>query len=270
MELKQLGRTRVRVPEIGMGTAYDRGGVGPLQRGIECGATLIDTAEIYGKEEIVGQAVAGRRESVFLATKVAGNHLRYDEVLRAAEGSLKRLDVDIIDLYQIHWPGDGTVPTTETARALEALVDRGLVRFIGVCNFAVADMRRIQAATANHPIVSNQVLYNLGARENEAELLPYCQEHGVTIMAYSPLGLGKLAKRPWLRRGRAIETLVQISKEAGKTQAQVALNWCTSHENVIAIPKSNSAKRVEENCRASGWKLSTSQIARLDEAFSGG
>ena len=267
MEQKQLSTTGVMVPEIGLGTAYYRGGIGPIRRGIECGATFIDTAELYGREEVVGQAIADRRQDAFVATKVAGTHLGYDQVLRAAEGSLKRLDVSVIDLYQIHWPGDGSVPRGETAKAMEALVDRGLVRFLGVCNFAVADMKEIQAALRNHPIVSNQVLYNLGARECEAELFPYCFDRNVTIIAYSPLGLGKLVKRGWVRKNPARETLAEIGQEIGKTPAQVALNWCTRHEQVFAITKSNSATRIEENCGASGWRLSPGQMARLESAF---
>jgi diketogulonate reductase-like aldo/keto reductase len=267
MEHKQLGRTEVTVSEIGLGTAYYRGGVGPIRRGLELGASLIDTAELYGREEVVGEAVADRREQAFVATKVAGNHLKHDDLLRAAEGSLERLGLSAIDLYQIHWPGDGTVPRAETARALEAVVDRGIARFIGVCNFAVSDMEEMLGAMRNHPIVSNQVIYNLGARGNETDLFPFCAEHGVTIIAYSPLGLGKLVKRRWFRRNEALDALSDIAQDVGKTPAQVALNWCTRHDHVVAIAKSNSAERIEENCAASGWRLSADQIARLEAAF---
>ena len=134
MEMKQLGSTSVMVPEIGLGAWNYTGGVEPLRRGVELGAFLIDTAEVYGTEEAVGQAVRGIREKVFVATKVSGQHLRERDVMRAAETSLRRLQVDVIDLYQVHWPNSG-VPIGETMRAMEALVDTGMVRHIGVSNF---------------------------------------------------------------------------------------------------------------------------------------
>ncbi len=266
MELKRLGKTDVMVPEIGLGVWKYRGGVKPLRHGIELGAFLIDTAEMYGTEGIVGQALEGRRERVFLATKVSGNHLSHDAVLRAAEASLRQLHTDVIDLYQIHWP-NRSVRLAETMQAMEALVDRGQVKYIGVSNFSVADMRQAQAAMTKYPIVSNQVLYHLNHREIERHLLPYCQEQDVTIIAYTPLDDGRLATKPRLRRHRGMQTMEQIAAEAEKTLAQVALNWCTSHPNVIAIPKSNSLERTEQNCGASGWRLSPSQVERLDVAF---
>jgi diketogulonate reductase-like aldo/keto reductase len=160
MELKPLGNTGVMVPEIGLGVWKYSGGVEPLRRGVELGAFLIDTAELYGTEDVVGQAVKDLRDRVFLATKVSADHLRYDDVLRAAEASLRRLDTNCIDLYQIHWP-NWSAPIQETMRAMEALVDRGLIRYIGVSNFSVAQLREAQAAMSKYPIVSNQVLYNL-------------------------------------------------------------------------------------------------------------
>lgn len=144
MESKELGKTGITLPEIGLGTWQYRGGIGPLRKGISLGAHLIDTAEIYGTEGMVGEAVKGDRPQVFIATKVSGNHLRYDEVLRAAEESLRRLGTDYIDLYQIHWP-DPNAPMKETLRAMEALVDMGKVKFIGVSNFYVKNLEEAQA-----------------------------------------------------------------------------------------------------------------------------
>jgi diketogulonate reductase-like aldo/keto reductase len=266
MELKPLGNTNVMVPEIGLGAWKYRGGVEPLRHGLTLGACLIDTAEIYGTEDIVGRAIQGRREQVFLATKVSGSHLRHDDVLRAAEASLRRLQIDVIDLYQIHWPNQ-SVPLQETMRAMEALVDRGQIRHIGVSNFSVAEMRQAQAAMSQYPIVSNQVLYSLNRREIEPELLPYCQEHQVTVIAYTPLDDGRLAARSRFRPSQSMQVLEQVAAETNKTLAQVALNWCTSRPNVIAIPKSNSQERTAENCGASGWRLSPAQLKRLDAAF---
>ncbi len=266
MELQQLGNTGIMVPEIGLGTWKYRGGDEPLRRGIELGATLIDTAEIYRTEDVVGQAIQGQRENIFIATKVSGDHLRADAVLRAAEGSLRLLGTDVIDLYQLHWP-NARVPIKETMQAMETLVDRGQVRYIGVSNFSLRELRAAQEAMTKYPIVSNQVLYNLNRREIERDLLPYCQEHQITILAYTPLDDGRLATRSRFRRSQGERVLEQVATETQKTLAQVALNWCTAHPKVIAIPKSNGVERTIENCQASGWRLSPAQMQLLDNAF---
>lgn len=266
METKELGNTGVTIPEIGLGTWRYRGGVEPLRKGIELGANLIDTAEGYGTENIVGKAVAGLRGRVFVATKVSGRHLGYDDVLRAAEESLSELGTDYIDLYQVHWP-NASYPMRETMRAMEALVTRGMARFIGVSNFDVDELIEAQAALRHNQIVSNQVLYNLNERGIEEELLPYCLENGITVLAYTPLDDGNLAARPRFMPSKRIRVLEEISRETGKTSAQVALNWCTSRKNVVAIPKSDSVERTVENCGASGWRLSDAQLRLLDETF---
>lgn len=262
MKTKPLGGTDVQVPEIGLGVWQYRGGVDPLRHGIELGANFIDTAEMYRTEDVVGEAVRGMRERVFIASKVSGDHLGYDQVLRAADASLRRLDVDAIDLYQVHWPSRST-PIEETMRAMAALADSGRIRYIGVSNFSTKELTEAQAALDHHPIVSNQVLYNLRRREIERTLMPYCQSHGVTIIAYTPLDSGKLA-RGGLFSSRVLR---EIAERHGKTPAQVALNWCVSHDNVIAIPKSDSVSRTAENCGASDWRLSVEDMARLDQAF---
>ena len=271
MEDRELGATGVMIPEVGQGTWKYRGGPEPLRRGIELGANLIDTAEMYRTEDAVGQAVRGIRDRVFIATKVLGSNLRHDQVLRAAEASLRLLDAGgggngIIDLYQIHWP-NRSVPIAETMRAMETLVDRGQVRHIGVSNFSVHELQAAQAAMSKYPIVCNQVLYNLKRREIERELIPYCHENRITIMAYTPLADGSLALRPRLRPTRGWETLTAIAKENHKTPAQTALNWCLSRPPVVVIPKTNSVARTEENCAASGWSLTPDQVRRLEAAF---
>lgn len=266
MEMKQLGNTAVMVSEIGLGTSRYHGGDEPLRRGIALGATFVDCAEMYGNEYEVGRALRGLRERVFLATKVLDTHLHYDLVIRAAELSMRRLDVDCIDLYQIHLP-NRSVPIAETMGAMEALVDAGLIRYIGVSNFSTADLREAQAVMTNNPIVSNQVLYNLKARAIEDELLPYCQQNNITVIAYSPLAEGSLVSKSRLWPERRMRVMGQVAAQVNKTLAQVALNWCTSRPNVIAIPKSNSVAKTEENCGASGWRLSPEQVRVLDEAF---
>ena len=279
MEYKELGNTGVMLPEIGLGTWKYTGGNEPLRRGIELGACLIDTAEMYRTEDAVGQAVQGIREKTFIASKVLGSHLRFDQVKQAAENSLRLLGADYIDLYQIHWP-NSSVPIRETMRAMEELVDAGLVKYIGVSNFSVREIEEARSALARYPIVSNQVHYSLKRRGIERDLLPYCQENHITVIAYTPLENGSLAVRPPSRTGTLRQTagrflgrapgdqaLTDIAEAVGKTPAQVALNWCVSHPYVIAIPKSNSVARTEENCGASGWRLTADQLQRLDEAF---
>ena len=200
------------------------------------------------------------RHEVFIATKVSQSHFRRDDLIEAANNSLSQLRTDHIDLYQLHWPNP-SIPIGETMEAMDRLVDEGKVRFIGVSNFSVAQLQDAEAASRNS-IVSNQVPYSLADRRIERELMSYCREHNVTIIAYCPLarGIGNL------RRSLKGSVLQKIAQEAGKTEAQVALNWCLSKENVIAIPKSDSVERTEENCRASGWRLSEQQIRLLKEA----
>ena len=262
MDYKQLGATNVQVPDIGLGTWNYTGGAKPLLRGVELGAFLIDTAEAYGTEGAVGNAIQGVRDRVFVATKVSPEHFHRKDVLKAADESLKRLGIDTIDLYQLHWPNT-SIPIEETMDAMESLVNEDKVRYIGVSNFSVAQLQAAQAALSKAKIVSNQVEYSLTVRSIEADLLPFCQENQVTVIAYSPLaqGMEHILKKD---RNGAIDRIVTAT---GKTAAQIALNWCIVKENVIAIPKANSVGHVEEDCGASGWRLSVDQVALLDEAF---
>jgi diketogulonate reductase-like aldo/keto reductase len=262
MDYQELGTTGVRIPDIGFGTWKYTGGIQPIHRGVELGANLIDTAEGYKNEEAVGLAIAGIRNQVFLATKVSSSHFRKNDLLKAADQSLKRLKIDVIDLYQLHWPNDA-IPIAETMGAMESLVDAGKVRFIGVSNFSVSQMQEAQNALSNARIVSNQVRYSLIDRSIESTLIPYCQEQGVTVMAYSPLatGLGKLESK-----GGA-EAINKISTSTGKTHPQVALNWCLRQQRVMVIPKANSLAHVEDDCGASGWRITPDDLAILDAAF---
>lgn len=262
MDHKQLGTTDIHVPEIGLGTSAYTGGAEPLQRGVDLGASLIDTAESYGTEEAVGAAIRGIRDRVFLATKVSPEHLRTADVLRAADRSLQRMGVDWIDLYQVHWP-NASIPIEETMSAMDSLVEAGKVRYVGVSNFSVAQLKEAQKALTRATVVSNQVEYSLVKRDIEDDLLSYCQENGVTVIAYSPLAEGL---RNILDRDKA-GVIAKIAAATGKTAAQIALNWCIAKENVIAIPKANTVAHVEEDCDASGWHLPKESLDLLDEAF---
>jgi len=259
MLLKSLGDSGVKVSEIGQGTWDYRGGIEPLRLGVLLGATHIDTAEMYGTEQMVGKAISGIREKIFLATKVSPSHLKHDEVIKAAQGSLQRLNTDYIDLYMIHWPNH-RVPMKETMRAMEELVSAGKVRHIGVSNFSVNDLEEAKEAMSSQKIVTNQVQYNLSDREVEEDLIPYCRNEKITIVAYSPLSRGQVSKRK-------DAVLEKIAEKYKKTKAQVALNFLTREENVVAIPKSNSEDHVRENCASSGWRLSDEDIALIDEHF---
>lgn len=262
--LKTLGNTQVEIPEIGLGTWNYGTDATPLEAGISLGARFIDTAEGYGTEKISGEAVARAGADVFVATKVSGRNLGYGDVLKAAEQSLARLGVDTIDLYQIHWPNTA-FPLKDTMRAMQKLVDDGTARFIGVSNFSVAEFEEAQSYMPNTPIVSNQVRYSLDDRAIEKDVLPFCVKNGVTVIAYTPLGSGRLCRRS---KGKdRYGVLSAVTQSAGKTEAQIALNWCLCHENVVVIPKSDSVSRTEENCGASGWRLTAEQFERLNAAF---
>jgi diketogulonate reductase-like aldo/keto reductase len=261
---KQLGNAGVQVPELALGTWQYRGGAEPLRTGIELGASFIDTAESYGTEPIVGEAIRGIRDRIFLASKVSPRHFRHQDVIKAAECSLKQLQTDYLDLYQLHWP-NYTVPIGETMSAMEKLVEMGKVRFIGVSNFTVAELRRAQAILSKARIVSNQVRYSLVDRSAEQELLPYCEANQISLLAFSPLATGFQN----LQGSDPGDTLGQIAKASGKTRAQVALNWCTSHPSVIAIFKADKVEHVCENCCASGWSLTPKQCSVLASSVRG-
>ena len=256
MEYRQLGSTNVKISVLGQGTYRidDRGrenAVKVLRRGIELGMTVIDTAEMYGwgsSERIVGEAIREfDREDLFIITKVWYTNLRYNDVLRSAKASLERLDSGYIDLYLIHWPNP-SISLRETMKAMEKLVDEGIVRFIGVSNFSTSLIEEAMGFLSRSDIVANEVEYNLLERRIEDDILPYCQREKITIIAYSPLAKGLLAVSP-------PKTLVEVANKYGKTPAQTALNWLICKPGVVAIPKTSSIPHVEENSGAVGWRL---------------
>jgi len=196
---------------------------------------------------------------VFLATKALPRNFKRRDLIAAAEKSLRRLGVDHIDLYQLHWP-NLAIPIEEPMRGMEELVDAGKVRFIGVSNFSIRELIKAQAALRKQRIVSNQVRYSLVERTIEGGLLEYCQKNGITVIAYSPLatGLGNI------RAADPEGVLHKVAEASFKSPGQVALNWCIGKESVIAIPKASSVEHVVENVEASGWKLRP-DLARLLE-----
>ena len=261
----------INVPVIGQGTwmmegsrEVEKRAVEALRLGLDLGMTHIDTAELYGDgrvEELVAEAITGRRDEVFLASKVMPSHASFEGTLRACERSLKRLRTDWLDLYMLHWPGNH--PIRETMRAMEKLVEEGLIRFIGVSNFDVEDLMAAESALRNERMASNQVLYHLGDRGIERRLLPYCARREIAVVAYSPFGHGNFPS-PNSIGGRV---LVEIAERHGRTPRQVALNFLTRHPSVFTIPKTTRPERVRENAGGMGWTLTREEIAAIDRAF---
>jgi diketogulonate reductase-like aldo/keto reductase len=253
--IKDLGKTGVLIPEVGIGTWDYRAGADPLRRG----ALLIDTVESYGTNHIVGKAARGQRERLFIATKVSPQNFRRSDVMKSVDARLRRLGIDTIDLIQLHEPNPA-VPIQEPMHALADLVEAEKVRFIGVSNFSVAQLQEAQKALRRYAIVSNQVRYNLIDRTIEQGLLQYCRASHITVIAYSPLARGLDRIRDCDPSG----LLDQLSTLTGKSPAQIAINWCLCKEGVIAIPKGNSEAHILENCAASDWRLSAEHQALLD------
>ncbi|MGO9087694.1 MAG: aldo/keto reductase [Candidatus Sulfotelmatobacter sp.] len=256
---KELGTTGVRVPALALGTWRYQGGVEPLRAGIEMGAAFIDTAESYGTEEIVGQAIRGIREKVFVATKALPRNFRRKDLVQAAERSLKHLNTDYIDLYQLHWP-NYSVPIGETMAGLEQLVEAGKVRFIGLSNFSAPEVDEAQRGLLKSRIVSVQVRYSLLDRTIEDGLLQFCESRQITLLAFSPLDSGLQNLRRFDRR----DVLGQVARETGRTRTQVALNWCLCRDPVVVIFRGGTVEHVQENCGASGWRLEPKHLEALN------
>jgi diketogulonate reductase-like aldo/keto reductase len=267
MEQRALGSTGVSISLIGQGTwmmERDRAAsVAALRRGLELGMSHIDTAEKYGDgacEEIVGEAIAGRRDEVFVASKVLPDNATYKGTIRACERSLKRLRTDRIDLYLLHWRESR--PLEPTLRAFEQLVADGKIRFFGVSNFDVDDIEEAVAIAGAGRIACNQVLYHLEERAIEHAVIRACERHGITIVAYSPLGRG------FPPRGRAGTALADLARARGATPAQVALRFLTRRPSVAAIPKAARLDHVED-VAATGRiaPLTDAELAALDAVF---
>jgi diketogulonate reductase-like aldo/keto reductase len=237
--------------------------IAALKNGIELGINLIDTAEMYDTEPLVAEAIQGyKRDTLFIATKVWSTHLKYSQVLKAAQRSLEKLQCSYIDLYQIHWPNP-LVPIKETMRAMEKLVDEGKVRYIGVSNFSLSRMRHAEEALSKYELASNQMEYSLKARSIEEDLLPYCDRNGIAIVPYRPVAHGALATPS----GELKAVVDEISqKHQGKTPAQIALNWLVNKSKIVfPIPRASRPQRVTENAGAVGWNLDPDDLVKLDQ-----
>ena len=254
------------LPALGQGTwnigddpARRRDEIATLQRGIELGLTLIDTAEMYGdgrSESLVGEAIAGRRARVYIVSKVYPHNASRKAMPRSCEASLGRLGVEAIDLYLLHW--EGSVPLAETVEAFEALQRQGKIRHWGVSNLDTELMRSLWEVPGGRSVQTDQVLYNLGRRGIEWDLVPWLRERRIALMAYSPIEQGRLLRR---------RELVEFARQRAMTPAQVALAWLLAKDAVIAIPKTGSRARLEENAGALGKSLSAADLEELDRLF---
>jgi diketogulonate reductase-like aldo/keto reductase len=256
------------IPVFGLGTwrmgedvRLRKDEVAALRLGIELGVTLIDTAEMYGDggaEQIVAEAVGSRRDEMFIVSKVLPSNASRARTIAACERSLKRLATDRLDLYLLHWR-DST-PLDETVGAFETLVEQGKIRHWGVSNFDVDDMVDLLARPRGRgeACASNQVLYNLTRRGIEFDLLPLCRQHGMPVMAYSPIEQGRMLRN---------SELGKVAKAVGATPAQVALAWLLRQDGVISIPKATSLAHLREDIAALDLQLDKAALKALDRAF---
>jgi len=261
--LKELGKTGEKLTAIGIGTwkmSKTDESVMAIQAGLDEGSNFVDTAEYYMNEEMVGKAIKDRE--VFIATKVFPTHFRYDKVIKACEHSLSKLGRKSIDLYQLHWPNKH-VPIEETMKAMEKLVDDGKIRYIGVSNFDIEELKEAQGAMKKYEIVSNQVEYSPMVTYIENGLLQYCQREKISVIAYSPLKHGSAMNIVSSKRS----AISEIAEKHGASVPQVILRWIISKESVIAIPKSSNPERVRENIRSMHLDLNADEIAKIDESI---
>lgn len=269
MERHRFGSTGRMVPVIGQGTWYSERAdpataIAALRRGLDLGMTHIDTAEMYGSgaaEELIADAIGGRREEVFLVSKVLPQHASRGGTIAACNGSLARLKTDWLDCYLLHWRGQ--YPLEETIAAFEQLQHAGKIRSWGVSNFDVPDLEEAVAIAGEGRLACNQVLYHLQERAIEHAVLTWCEQHGVAVVGYSPFGHGRFPG-PRTEGGRVLE---HIAAAHGATARQVALRFLVRRPSLFTIPKASSPEHVAENAGAGDLRLTEAELAQIDKAF---
>jgi len=269
MEYRPFGPTKREVSVIGEGTWYfeqseKASAISALQRSIDLGINHIDTAELYGNgkaEKIIGESIAGRRDKVFLVSKVYPQHASRKGTITACEGSLSRLGTDHLDCYLLHWRGSH--PLEETIEAFERLKAEGKILSWGVSNFGVPDLEEAEKIAGKGRLACNQVLYHLKDRSIERNVIPWCEKHDVAVTAYSPYGHGDFPD-PRSKEGKVLE---EIAKAHNSTPRQVALRFLTRSPSVFAIPKASSPEHAAENASATDFRLTKEDIDRIDETF---
>jgi len=267
MKSRPFGSSKHAVSVIGQGTWYiDRGdrkdAIAALRRGVDLGMTHIDTAEMYGDAELViAEAIAGRRDDIFLVSKVLPSNASRRGTITACERSLARLNTDRLDCYLLHWRG--SYPLDETVAAFEELASAGKIRSWGVSNFDTDDLNELLAVAGKGKIACNQVLYHLQERAIEHAVIPWCAQYGVAVVAYSPFGHNDFPS-PRSKAGQALQT---IADAHGASSRQVALSFLTRQASVFAIPKASNEEHAADNAAAANLTLSENEIAALDKAF---
>lgn len=300
MEFINLGKSDLKVSVIGLG-AWQAGAKGwgrildtdvkdAIMTSVGLGLNFIDTAEVYGdghSESVIGEVVKDIRDDIIIATKASGNHLRPDYLKRALEGSLRRLNTNYIDLYQVHWP-DIYTSLRDTMKTLERMANDGKIRYIGLSNFSICQMEEARSHLSTMDIVSNQVRYNMIQREIEEEMIPYLNKENISVIAYSPLAQGLLTFKynhatfgeTDVRKGNKLfadynvrtvipllDVLRDLSLESGHTVVQIALNWLISRGNVIPIPGAKNKDQATINLQSNGWRLSQQQNDRIEQVY---
>ena len=268
MQQRLFGNTGRNVAAIGQGswrleTGDEAAAIATLRRGLDLGLTHLDTAEMYGDgaaERVIAKAIAGRRDEVFLVSKVLPSHASTRAAVSACEASLKRLGTGRLDCYLLHWRG--STPLAATLAAFDELMRAGKILSWGVSNFDVADLEEV-AALGGAP-ACNQVLYNLAERHIEHAVIPWCERHGVAVVAYTPFGQ---SPAPYANRTAGARVLADIARAHGATPRRVALAFLLRHRCVFAIPKAAHAAHLEDNARALDFPLGAAEIAALEEAF---
>ncbi|MFI5419530.1 MAG: aldo/keto reductase [Nitrososphaerales archaeon] len=269
MKYRPFGPTKHEVSIIGEGTWYieesDRdAAISAIKKGLDLGINHIDTAELYGSgeaERIVSEAIKGKRNEVFLVSKVRPDHASRKGTIKACEGSLSRLGTDHLDCYLLHWRGQ--YPLEETIEAFEKLKNDGKILSWGVSNFDVPDLQEVEDIAGKGRFACNQVLYHLKDRSIEHAVIPWCEKHGVAVTAYSPFGHGDFPN-PRTKEGQLLDEIAQARKA---TPRQVALAFLTRSPSVFAIPKGSSPEHVTENAGGADIRLTKDEIERIDEAF---
>lgn len=239
--------------------------IAALREGLDLGLTHLDTAELYGRglveSAVVGKAIEGRRDQVYLVSKVMPHNATAEGTIEACERSLERLGTDRLDLYLLHWPGEH--PFAETLKGFEALKAAGKIRAYGVSNFDVPDLEEAVGLAGEGKIACNQVLYHLGERSIEHAVIPWCEAHGIAVVAYSPFGAGQFPSAS-TAGGRVLE---EVADAHGATARQVALRFLVRRPSVFAIPKHASVEHAVDNAGASGLTLSAEELEKIDRAF---
>ena len=269
MRTVEFASSGAAVSAIGQGTWYFEqlgraDAVRALQHGVDCGLTHVDTAEMYGDgvaEEIIGEALADRRDEIFLVSKVLPWNASYDGTIEACESSLRRLRTDRLDCYLLHWPG--SYPLDETFAAMAQLEQDGKIRSFGVSNFDVDDLEEAVAVVGQGRLACNQVLYHLDQRAIEHAVLPWCADHDISIVGYSPFGHSAFPGT----RSSGWPALQAVAEKHGASERQIALAFLGRADNVLLIPKSSSLAHITANAAAAAIQLDPDDIARLDEGF---